>query len=167
MPHSGPNYKLLTCPNPPNHSPHRSSTMWAAPLRVPTFLHHPLASLLAAAPFDLRDTIVSLSFAAFGIFFHTLRGSYSALHIAPRRARDRLPPGEARRGRPFTSFASTSSDPRRCPRHFTDFPPPPISTMLRTAQDKQTPRDGRYFGVTPSVSVHPAPCKRNDGHRAS
>ena len=112
-------------------------------------------------------TFVRISFVRNRNAQSRLRGLNRGPSIARRRARDRLPPGEARRGRPFTSFASTSSDPRRCPRHFTDFPPPPISTMLRTAQDKQTPRDGRYFGVTPSVSVHSAPCKRNDGHWAS
>ena len=138
-----------------------ASTRFAPSCTPPVAPHH------TCAPVMLIYTFVYISMGYNRNAQSRLRGLNRGPSIARRRARDRLPPGEARRGRPFTSFASTSSDPRRCPRHFTDFPPPPISTMLRTAQDKQTPRDGRYFGVTPSVSVHPAPCKRNDGHRAS
>ena len=115
----------------------------------------------------LMRTFVRISFVA--IAGRDL--NFAVRIFCPRLARRRpcglVPPGKALRRCPTTSFASTGSDPRRCPRHFTDFPPPPISTMLRTAQDKQTPRDGRYFGVTSSVLVHSAPWKRNDGHRAS
>ena len=78
VPHSGPNYELLPCPNPPNRSLHRSSTMWACFRSLRVGLRCPVAFALVAVPFLLRDTNVSLSLSAIAFRGRTFVGRTAA-----------------------------------------------------------------------------------------